>query len=254
MIALPGGSFMMGVPPDEEEGESVPAQFRGYAMPQHAVTVPAFALGKYAVTRGEFAAFVAETGHSTGNTCWVFARDEWDGQWKWLEKYGRGWRNPGFPQGDRDPVVGVNWDDANAYAAWLSGVTCKAYRLPSEAEWEYAARAGTTTARYWGRGIEPGNALYAAKQTAPVGKYPPNAFGLYDMLGSVWEWTQDCWNEGYEGAPTDGSAWLGGDCGRRILRGGSWNNHGRNLRAGFRDKSIPGGRSFNNGFRVARSL
>jgi formylglycine-generating enzyme required for sulfatase activity len=155
-------------------------------------------------------------------------------------------------------VVNVSAEDAEAYVTWLNQVAGPGWRLPSEAEWEYAARAGTSTARYWGddfeqaeryahtRGREPG--------TAPVGGRLPNAFGLYDMLGNVWEWTADRWHDDYRRAPNDGSAWTtGGSNARRVLRGGAWNGDPRGVRAGFRSHGEPGNRGSNGGFRLART-
>ena len=172
-------------------------------------------------------------------------------------------------------MVCVSWDDAKAYVRWLSGKTRHEYRLLSEAEWEYVARAGTTTARYWGES-KSGQCRYAngadrqAKrrkptrttvycddvyyQTSPVGTYEANGFGLHDVLGNVWEWTEDCWNESYEGAPSDGSAWESGNCDRRVLRGGSWNSKPRILRSANRNWVATGSRNDSDGFRVARTL
>ena len=139
------------------------------------------------------------------------------------------------------------------------------YRLPTEAEWEYAARAGTTTARWWGDGIGTGEAncngcgsKWDGQLIAPVGTFGPNPFGLYDMLGNVWQWVEDCWHESYVGAPTDGSAWQSGDCGKRVLRGGSWSNVPIYIRSASRSRSVAAGGDvdYSNyaGFRVARSL
>ena len=169
----------------------------------------------------------------------------------------------------------VNWEDAQAYARWLSAETGKTYRLPSEAEWEYAARAGTTTRRHWGDDPDDGCAYangadrtFEARVdnwtvmdctdgvvwTSPVGAYRPNAFGLHDVLGNVWEWVEDCWHDDYDGAPRDGSSWTtGGDCGRRVARGGSWNNSPRGLRSANRSWSGAERRTSNIGFRVART-
>ena len=165
----------------------------------------------------------------------------------------------------RRPVISVSWEDAQGYVAWLSGETGEEYRLLSEAEWEYVARAGTQTARYWGES-ETGQCRYANgsdsspscsdgyAETAPAGSFEPNAFGLYDVLGNVWEWTDDCWNESYAGAPTDGSPWASGDCSRRVLRGGSWLNPPGNLRSANRYGSPAGSRLFSLGFRLARTM
>ena len=159
-------------------------------------------------------------------------------------------------------------DDAQAYTAWLSRKTGKRYRLLSEAEWEYAARAGTTTANWWGNveshehsnygkddccaGLATGRDQWVT--TSPVGSFPANAFGLYDMLGNVWQWTGDCQNANYNGAPANGSAWGSGDCGQRVLRGGSWTDGPRYLRSSDRVWNNSSDRDSNDGFRVARTL
>ena len=162
----------------------------------------------------------------------------------------------------RRPVVNVSWEDAQTYVAWLAKKTGKGYRMLSEAEWEYAARAGTTSAYPWGS--EPGQgranfsgsgSQWSGKQTAPVGSFTSNDFGLYDMIGNAWEWTEDCWNESYTtDAPADRSPWLQGDCGRRVVRGGSWGNRPGDARAAFRLWVEPGLRDNNLGFRLARTL
>ena len=160
------------------------------------------------------------------------------------------WRSPGFRQTDREPVVCVNWEDARAYTRWLSKKTGKRYRLLSEAEWEYAARGGKRTSYYWGeaswkecahangadRTFKKRYRNYPFKvascrddfvQTAPVGSISANGFGLHDIMGNVKKWVADCWNRNYRGAPADGSAWAGGDCSKRVTRGGSWHHGGR---------------------------
>jgi sulfatase modifying factor 1 len=196
----------------------------------------------------------------------------------------RDWRSPGFRQTDRDPVVCVSHTDAQTYIAWLKRKTGKTYRLPSEAEWEYAARAGTTTARFWGD--DPGSACRYANAsdktlatelgvspshvtslvefffqcsdgfayTAPAGSFQPNNFGLYDMLGNAWQWSNDCWTENYSGAPSNGTAWKIGDCGWRVVRGGSCYGIPGDVRAGQRNRVGVGDRNHDTGFRVSRSL
>ena len=261
MVSLPPGSYAMGSPVGEH------GRFDS-ETPQHRVSVPAFALGKFDVTNEEFLTFLRETGFQPALCDRI------------LEL---GWRSPGdgtayapgnWPPG-RNPAVCLNWFDAQAYVAWLnakirsrlalsSGGTGP-YRLPSEAEWEYAARAGTTTARWWGEAIGNGKAncngcgsSFDGTLIAPVGSFPPNLFGLYDMLGNVWQWTEDCWNENYAGAPADGSVWKRGDCSKRVLRGGSWSNLPEFLRSAARNKADAAGGDFDYsnyaGFRVARTL
>ena len=221
-------------------------------------------MGVHEVTRGEFGRFVAATDRAMGNSCWI-----WNG--KWQAQSGINWRNPGFSQGDDHPAVCVSWNDAAAYVRWLSRETGQAYRLLSEAEWEYVTRAGTMASRYWG-GSSRSQCRYAngadastdfsqkvscndgSVRTSPVGHYEPNDFGLYDTLGNVWEWVADCWNGSYQGAPLNGRAWESGDCSQRVFRGGSWFNEPRALRSAFRARYKSGYRSNVLGFRVARTL
>ena len=160
----------------------------------------------------------------------------------------------GWGRGKR-PVINVNWDDANAYAAWLAKKTGKPYRLLTEAEWEYCCRAGTTTTYAFGDTITTSQAQFSAKKTVEVGTFPPNAWGVYDMHGNVWEWCQDVWHDTYDGAPTDGSAWLqGGDGSRRVVRGGSWSLNPLYLRSAYRFRLSTGDRFFYLSFRLARTL
>lgn len=239
MVVVPGGRFLMGAAPGEEEREGVPEKFRGRSQPRVVLAIGSFALGRYEVTRGQFASFVAETGHAVGAGCYHLTDEG-----KVELNPGLNWRNPGFVQTDAHPVVCINWNDAAAYVAWLSRKTGRGYRLPSEAEWEYAARAGSQTTRPWGN--VSGDACAHANvwdlstkerypnfgghhpcpdgftYTAPVGAFNANAFGLHDMIGNVWEWTQDCWNGTLAGMPANGAARLIGDCSRRVVRGGSW--------------------------------
>jgi formylglycine-generating enzyme required for sulfatase activity len=229
MVVVPAGSFTMGGPTNVEQ-------------PQHTVMfAKPFAVSKYEVTFADWDACVK------GGGCNAYSPND--------QHWGRG----------QQPVINVNWDDAQAYVAWLSAVTGKTYRLLSEAKYEYAVRAGTTTAYPWGDDIKlNGQAMancdgcgskWDKTQTAPVGSFPPNKFGLYDMVGNVWEWTQDCVHNDYNGAPTDGSAWIaGGDCSNRLLRGGSWFYSPDYLRSAFRFWITSNARSFSLGFRVARTL
>ena len=263
MVVVPAGSYQMGSPSYEggrydDEG------------PVYRVTIgEAFGVGVYEVRREEYARFVEATGYAAGQACRTYEGGEW------AERAGRSWRDAGYRQSGQHPVVCVNWEDARAYAAWLSRQTGRAYRLLSEAEWEYVARGGTATARYWGE-RETGQCRHAngadatAKRehpdwttvactdgharTAPVGSYTKNGYGLYDVLGNVWEWVEDCWHESYEGAPRDGQVWTGGDCRRRVLRGGSWGNLPGDLRSAARGRGTSGNRNYRYGFRIARSL
>jgi formylglycine-generating enzyme required for sulfatase activity len=278
MVPIEAGSFLMGASPEEAEwnvGEGAKPEWARWEQPRHEVRIASpFAVGLTEVTRGQFAAFVAATGHETSSSCWVHS----DG--KWRDVPGRDWRRPGYDQTDDHPVVCVSWADAKAYVRWLSARTGCSYRLPSEAEWEHVARAATSTMRYWGDDLGTRDAcshanvadLNGAKgvnwstaslhvfqcedgsvRTSPAASYQPNRFGLYDMLGNVWEWTEDCWNDSYEGAPRDGRAWLEGDCARRVVRGGSWNGRPRDVRAAKRNWDQIGYVNDNLGFRVVRS-
>ena len=234
MTVVPAGSFTMGSVNTETAADSD-------EFPQHPVTIAEpFAVSKFEVTFDNW-----DTCYELGG-CRIRPDD-----------YGWG-------RGDR-PVVGVDWDDAQQYVAWLSKQTGKTYRLLSEAEWEYAARAGTTTAYSWGDEVKPNGAAMANcydcgsqwddKETAPVGSFAPNAFGLNDMLGNVWEWVEDCYHDSYDGAPNDGSAWTAGDCKERVSRGGSWGDFPKVLlRTAFRLRTPPVNRYEGLGFRVGRTV
>ena len=273
MVVIPAGSFMMGSPESELEWyvkQGADLGWTNQETPRHRVTLDnPIAVGKYEVTREQFAHFSEETGYNAEDRCQVLNLAT--GKWDW--KDGATWRNPGFEQTDEHPVVCVDWKAAKAYGDWLSRKTGQAYRLPSESEWEYAARAGTETMRFWGQDWEnrygcvyanvsdEGNNLpptFACddgfKFTAPVGKYRANGFGIHDMLGNVWEWTEDCWIGNYRNASTDGSASTTGSCSIRVLRGGSWLDYPRSLRSACRYGGDVADRGIDLGFRVARSL
>jgi formylglycine-generating enzyme required for sulfatase activity len=234
MVMVPAGHFAMGSLTTEASADSD-------EFPQHEVMIAApFALSKFEVTFGDW-----DTCYELGG-CRIRPDD-----------YGWG-------RGDR-PVIGVDWYDAQQYVAWLSKQTGKTYRLPSEAEWEYAARAGTTTAYSWGDEVKPSGKVMANcydcgsawddKETAPVGSFAPNGFGLNDMLGNVWEWVEDCYHDSYEQAPADGSAWSSPDCRERVSRGGSWGDLPQVLlRTAFRLRTPSVHRYGGLGFRVARVL
>ena len=230
MVVIPAGRFRMGCVSgldclDDEK-------------PVHEVSIPqAFALSKREVTFSQWDACAAAGG------CGGYRPDD------------RGWG-----RGNR-PVIYVSWEDAQSYASWLSRETGEDYRLPSEAEWEYAARAGSATKYSWGNEIGSNRAncdgcgsQWDDEQTAPVGSFSPNAFGLYDMHGNVWEWVEDCWNASYSGAASNGTARRGGDCAKRVLRGGSWIYLPGSLRAALRSGDSAGIRFSILGFRVARTL
>lgn len=268
MVAIPAGRFLMGAAPGEEAREQLSEPFRHRSLPQHAVNVARFYAGKFEITRGQYRVFAETTGRgSDGCFAWtgtVFEKDP-----------AKDWRNPGFAQDDSHPAACVSWEDASAYALWLGRRTGRAYRLLTEAEWEYAARAETTTTRFWGddgdtacghaNGADlttaaqvPGAAQWTVARcddrhahTAPVGRFRANAFGLHDMLGNVAEWTQDCWNGNYDGAPADGRAWATGDCALRAVRGGAWDDSPVGVRAAYRVGSPTVIRVNTRGFRVA---
>ena len=247
MVVVPSGSFMMGSP-EEEEGR------QDDEGPVHRVGIPsAFAVGVYEVTRGEFGGFVSSTGRSMEDGC-DYVRNG-----RRREGLELSWRSPGFSQTDLHPAVCVSLKDARAYVAWLSGETGKAYRLLSESEWEYVARAQTTTRYYWGDAIGQNRAncrncgsRWDLKSTSPVGSFGTNGFGLHDIHGNVYEWVEGCWNDGYAGAPSDGSAWGGKYCNNHVRRGGSWSRTPDKARAANRAYNASGMRVNNTGFRVAR--
>lgn len=263
MVVIPAGSFRMGSSASEKAWaashggnlESVSDE-----SPQHVVSLRAFALGKYDVTRGEYAAFARETGYPAGDGCGPDS-------FKWNKQPGVSWQNPGFSQSEGDPVVCVSWQDARAYVAWLNGKVRRLvspsvegpYRLPSESEWEYAARAGTTTLFWWGDDEDGagGHAWYkdnSGGHTHAVGSKPANALGLYDMAGNVWQWTEDCYADSYVGAPTDGSANEAGHACMRVDRGSSWLYPAWLLRSATRERNPADYRDIIMGFRLARTL
>ena len=216
MVVIPAGSFVMGSDKSSDE------------QPTRSVTLRSFSIGKYEVTQEQWYAIM-------GN-------------------------NPSYNKGRTLPVEQVSWDDIQQFIAKLNQKTGRKHRLPSEAEWEYAARAGTTTEWSYGNDESKlGNYAWYGRdgggKTQSVGQKLPNAFGLFDMHGNVWEWTQDCWHETYAGAPTDGSSWTTGCSGNyRVLRGGSWNYIPASSRSAKRVRFIPDYRNFNFGFRLARDL
>ncbi len=241
------------------------------------------AVGKHEVTRREFGRFVAATGYRTEAERNVGAQGcfGWSGsKYDWVP--GLNWRSPGFDQGEDHPVVCVSWNDAQAYLKWLNdSLPGRGYRLLSEAEWEYAARAGRGSSRYpwgddpdareqcaWANGADQtakaqigwyewqvANCSDGYAYTSPAGRFRANAFGLHDLHGNVSEWVQDVWHDSYAGAPSDGSAWMsGGDQARRVLRGGSWSYSPRPLRSAFRNWDSPGNRFIYVGFRIARTF
>ena len=244
MVSIPGGTFEM--------GDLTGGRGKSDEQPAHTVTIEPFKLGKYEVTFAQWDACVADGG------CGGYRPDD--------EGWGRGKR----------PVINVSWDDAWNFIDWLDDKTGESYRLPTEAEWEYAARAGTTKRYFWGNSAKnqcryANGADSSAKRhqpdwtaascndghyrTAPVGNYEANRFGLHDTAGNVWEWTQDCWHDNYNGAPADGRAWIsGGDCNKRVIRGGSWGFDPADLRSANRGWGTRADRFFDRGFRLAQDI
>ena len=271
LIAIPSGSFLMGTPRDKE-GKA------DWDLPPRKVSIRAFSIGKFDVTRREWAAFVSATHHPAKSGC------AWTGRMKADEPDPIGsWSSVGFTQTDHHPVVCITWADVQDYLAWLSRKTSKRYRLPSEAEWEFAARAGTQTPFYWGLKASHERANYGADKccsplakgrdrwtgTSPVGSFPPNAFGLYDMAGNVLQMVQDCLSFTAEQLPNNGRAFetdftlrgegnlapLDGEksCNHRLVRGGDWGDPPAMIRSSFRNISVgPDYLSGGLGFRVAR--
>jgi len=301
MVLLQGGYFQMGSAQGDKHADE-------NEMPQHWVAVQPFALSRCEITVAQFRQFVQETGYKTtaekpentsalasGNTGNTGSDGEdWEGEailnetgqakgcfsfmgGEWGANSNTHWRNPGFAQGDSDPVTCVSWWDAKAFIQWLNARTGQEYRLPSEAEWEYAARANYSGIFSFGDALDsPENCQFmnvggddvcsdGFYYTAPVASFQPNGFGLYDMHGNLWEWTADCWQENYNNAPVDGSARLavsqsnddvnGDGCERYSARGGSWYKGPQYARSANRDRSDRNYDIFSHvGFRVARTL
>ena len=228
LVVVAAGTYRMGSPSHEKGRDDNEG-------PMHEVVIEEpFAVGVYEVTFSEWEACVR------GGGCQGYRPSD--------EGWGRGSR----------PVINMSWEDAQSYVQWLSGKTGEKYRLLSESEWEYVARAGTTTPFHFGSTISTDRANYGkgfwGQGTVPVGSFEPNRFGLYDVHGNAWEWVQDCWNHSYRGAPRDGSAWERGDCSERVLRGGCWSCPPRSLRSAHRIRYSTGKRYSVFGFRIARTL
>ncbi len=259
VTVLPAGRFVQG---------SIAANAPAYEKPLHTVVIAhPLALSTSAVTVDEFRAFVEATGRDMQGC------DIYDGQWR--VRADGSWQNPGFVQTGSHPVTCISWNDAKAYAAWLSAKTGQRYRLPSAAEWEYGARAGATAVQPWSAdGSDaceyanvadasaahryPGWSVFACNdgfiQTSPVGSFKANSYGLNDMLGNVFQWTEDCWQPNYQDAPTDGSARVDGNCAERELRGGSWFSDPAYVRSSYRNHFAADYRTSSVGIRLARDL
>ncbi len=281
MVVVPAGSFTMGSSNAEKDWAAHHGLDTGFGddasrhkltlrdfasavadeAPQHKVSLRSFAVGKYDVTRREYAGFVSETGYRSDGGCYD------NGNPNSPKRAGASWKNPGFKQSDNDPVICVSWDDAHGYISWLNRKLQRSgsasgdapYRLATESEWEYAARAGSTT-RFWWGGDETAAAVHAwfkensGGQTHPVGLKPANRFGLYDMAGNVWQWTQDCYAESYAAAPNNGTAAETGNQCLRVDRGGSWYYPAWLLRPATRERNPGDYRDMVMGFRVAKTL
>lgn len=275
MIVIPPGNYDMGTSDDEVVTDehltalpetSIIRKTVSTERPRHKVSIAEpFAMAKFPVTKEEFAFFVKATEYAPSLGCTLFDPRTH----RYPFSITADWSSPGFAQSDQDPVVCVNWEDANAYIAWLNSQLASnpktdvsgPYRLPSESEWEYAARAGTQTSRWWGNDPGKNNADCAYcgspwdnRRTAPVGSFNPNPFGLYDVLGNVTQLTKDCWAENYDHTPSDGQAWTTANCGRRIARGGSWSGDQWVIRSATRFALNPSTRSSLTGFRVAKTV
>ena len=264
MIVVPAGSFTIGSPP----GETGRADDEG---PGRTVRIAhPFAASRFEITRGQYAEFARATRTPVGGGCITDRRRPGD----WQPDEASDFRDPGFAQTDKHPVICVTWDEARAYIAWLNRRTSGGYRLPTEAEWEYLARAGSITAYPWGPSADTGCAFMngtdatarakypaietvacndGALNTAPVGSYRPNAFGLHDMIGNTGEWIEDCVTPSYAELPGDGRA-AKGDCARRMVRGGSWGTIPRQLRSAERIRYVPSTRDDSIGIRVVKDL
>lgn len=265
MVALAGGQLLMGASEDGIRSDEYTAD----QGPQRMVPIPSFAVGQYEVTRAEFVAFLDASDHPKPTGCFTWE----DGTSSLRDD--RSFENPSYDQGPDHPVVCVSWHDAQAYVDWLSGETGEPYRLLSEAEWEYAARAGTDTRYFFGQDVEAicrydnigdAEALVrwptwettacsdGALFTMSVGSYEPNPFGLYDLYGNVREWVRDCWHNTYDNAPETAEAWVDVGCERRVIRGGSWDSKPSLIASSWRYSLPADSRHLLYGFRVARDL
>jgi len=240
MVVIPKGSFLMGsdIGRDDEK-------------PMHRVTIENnFAVGKYEVTRKQYAVFVENSNFSQDEGCEVYDLPSFN------MDLTKSWVDPAFTQDEDHPVVCVSWHDAQSYVDWLSSVTGQKYRLLSEAEWEYVARAGSVANFSFGDNIDSKRANYGDefRKTTAVGSYPENKFGLHDVHGNAAEWVADCWADSYRHTPVTGAPMTEGLCKNRIHRGGTWHNEPQYLRSAFRIGYFADFRLSGIGFRVARQL
>lgn len=259
LIPIPAGNFTMGCTAgwDDSAGGC-----RSNEYPAHSVDINAFRLGRYEVTVGQFKHFVSEANYLTTaeqNKQGCSIADP-KNLGSWIIDPETHWRKPGFVQTDSHPVVCISWTDTQSYLKWLNTKTQNQYRLPSEAEWEYAARAGRVTAFYWGGKGDHRFANYQGtsakdewKHTAPVGRYSSNDFGLHDMSGNAWEWTASCWRKDYQ-TPETSSAECANKTNRRARRGGGWDNSPPSIRSAYRSSGSELERSYLYGFRIAHDF
>ena len=277
MVVIPAGRATLGSTAEERARFAIPKVFADREVVRIDVTIPKpIAVGRYEVTRAMYARYIVETDTVTQPGCYGF--DPKTGQWPFHPELS--WRDPGFPQGPDEPVVCMNYPDAKAFVAWLAKKTGKPYRLLSETEWEYAARGGSTTTYPWGDSAAAicDHAKIYDRQTArelgdqvgaveadcekpvtktfldAVGRYPPNGFGLYDMVGNAWEMVEGCATPTYEGVPTDGQPVERAGCTTRMPRGGGWNSHAWTARVAIRGQGNAQYRGVALGIRVARDL
>ncbi len=275
MVVIPAGDFLMGSSDADTARDLaqitnviIASDARAYMKdehPQHLVRISKpFAMGRFFVTREQFSQFVNEARYSSGSGCTFFEHNRFN------DHPDGSWENPGFFQRQVDPAVCISWQDAKAYIAWLnrkvngnpSQPGVGSYRLPSESEWEYAARAGQETARWWGDDIGWNLAncggcgsILDNRSTSPFGIFYPNPFGLFDMLGNAWELTEDCWHKNYQDAPLDGSAWTtGDDCAERVMRGGNWEANPWIVRSATRARASSPDHINTIGFRLVKTL
>lgn len=280
LVVLPTGTAIVGADASEGISLGLPADLAAREQPRRRIPIErSIAFGRFEITIAQFAAFVADTGYAPEPGCWRFESSDW------TFDTSLSWRDAKLDQRDDHPVTCVNWHDAEAYVRWLSKRTGHAYRLPSEVEWEYAARAGTEGAYWFGsdrgaicRYLNLGDLDTEARfrwagrptkldlawtpeachdgfaTTSPVGAKPPNAFGIYGVLGNVMEWAADCWFDDYSTGPVDQNARASGDCSYRVMRGQGWVAIAGSARASFRRKMAPGDRRFTFGIRVVRDV
>jgi formylglycine-generating enzyme required for sulfatase activity len=277
MVVVPAGHAVLGSSPEDRARFDIPKPFTDREVKQIDVRIAKpFAVAKYEVTRGMWAQYVHDARVKTEPGCAGF--DVKTGQWPFNPALS--WQDPGFKQGDNEPVVCLNWPDAKGFVSWLAKKTGKPYRLLSETEWEYAARGGATTTYPWGDSADvicdqaniydkataamQGNLPAVIENvcvkprvktfTEPVGSYPPNGFGLYDMVGNAWELVEDCATDTYAALPTDGSAFEKAGCKTRVPRGGGWNSQAWTARLATRGQGAESYRAVALGMRVARDL